>query len=86
MWIKTKDSQLINLDNLVVICIHNKYAGSDNFTQSIQDKIVYEVKANDVTESMQYVLGRFDTEELAKKFINDITKGIEEEWQVMEVF
>lgn len=72
MFIKTKDNQLINLDNIVAI-------------YTLEYSNYCEVKANDDSEAMAYILGKFDTKELAERFIKDIAKGIEEEWRVMEV-
>ena len=65
MFIKTKENTLVNLDNIVYIGIYNKFK---EHTQCILDKssMSYTVIANDSSDNVQYILGRFDNKELAE--------------------
>ena len=65
MWIKTKDNQLINLDNIVRIFIDNTFSGDS-----------YIIKAWDISEDKAYDLAITDIEDEAKDIVEYIGDNI----------
>ena len=74
MWIKTKDNQLINLDNIVRIFIDKAFSGDS-----------YIIKAWDISEDKAYNLAMTDIEDEAKDIIEYIGDNIAKDTKYLKL-